>query len=466
MTTISDILHLANSSVQVNRKALEVVGNNISNVNTPGYTRQRLVVEPQTVVGPWGNAMVGVKGDDIERVYNNFLDQQAALQKQRYGFLEGRQNVAKQIEATYDELEGRGISTALGEFFTSFSGMAGDADSLAERQNVVQTAQTLTNHINSTYTSLKNLSSDLNMDIEADVSEANTLLSEIADLNDRIVQSGGMESGNVSELLDQRELKARELAEIIPSNTYVDRKGNLNVLWKGHTLVDGVNSAEFSTIPGAAYGLQLNYGNSIPIDVTDQMAQDSGGKLAGLLYAREVDIANAMSDLDEFAYTLAQKVNELHSSGFALDGSTGRNFFDEITTVEGAAGQLALNQEIVDDPGLIAASEELSGLPGDNRIALAISDMQTDESIFGNATFGEEFSLMMGRISREINSLDKDVDLQEMVMLQSENFRQSVSGVSLDEEMVSLIQWQRAFEASAKMISTVDNMMATILELK
>mgnify|MGYP001382847059 CR=1 FL=1 len=466
MTTINDILHLANSSVQVNRKALEVVGNNISNVNTPGYTRQRLVVEPQTVVGAWGNAYVGVKGENVERVYNNFLDQQAALQKQRYGFLEGRQNVAKQIEATYDELEGRGISTALGEFFTSFSGLAGDADSLAERQNVVQKSQVLVNHINATYNSLKNLTSDLNMDIEADVGEANTLLSEIADLNDRIIQAGGMENGDVAQLLDQRELKARELAEIIPSNTYIDRKGNLNVLWKGHTLVDGVNAAEFSTIPGSAYGLQLTYGNSIPLDVTDQMAQDSGGKLAGLLYAREVDIANAMSDLDNFAYTLAQQINGLHSTGYALDGSTGRNFFNAITTVEGAAGQLSINQEIVDDPSLIAAAQDSAGLPGDNRIALAISDMQADQSTFGNATFGEEFSLMMGRISREINSLDKDVELQEMVMLQSENFRQSVSGVSLDEEMVSLIQWQRAFEASAKMISAVDSMMATILELK
>ncbi len=466
MPTINDILHLANNSVQVSQQGLQITGNNISNVNTPGYSRQRLIVEPQTSSGPWGQIFAGVETSGIQRVYDSFLDQQAAMNMQRQGYLEGRYSVSKQVESVFDELEGRGISSAMSEFFSSFSALASDPDSSAQRQNVVHKSQVLANHVSTTYQSLERLRSDMNMDISATVSNANSLLQEIADLNAQIIAVGGAEVGEASSLLDQREMRARELAEIMPTHTFTDQKGNLNVLWNGHSMVDGNQSSQLGLVSGQNFGVRLESPGGTVLDVTEELSQSTGGRLAGLVYARDVEITAAMADLDQFAFNLADSINTLHTTGFALDGSTGRNFFDAPAALEGAAGNLSINQELIDDPNLIAAAEELGSLPGDNRIALALSELQTDKSVFGDSSFGEYFSLMIGRISRDINSLENDLELQEMVTLQSENFRQSVSGVSIDEEMVSLIQWQRAFEASAKMVSTIDEMMQTILALK
>ncbi len=467
MASITDILNIARSGIQVQSKALRITGQNVSNVNTEGYSRQRVDIVSQVAAG--SSSGIGASVSEIHRVYDSFLEGQVNRNLSSYGFLEGRQLVASNLESVFPELGDDNINASLSDFFNAFRTLADNPSGVSERQVALNTAETLANRFNRAYNSLESIQSGLNTNIRENVSEANGLLRELADLNKKIAtvnDPSGESSG--AELRDRRDGVVRQLSEMLPISTFTDGDGHVNVMLDRQVLVQGVQAGTLTATNDPLARVEMTGVGGVSRDITQYLAEDSEdrGRIAGMLAERDVHIEDTKSRLDQLAFTLAEQVNTLHSAAFGLDGGTGRNFFEPLAAVDGAAGRIRVSQELLDNPERLALAQDPLSLDGDNRAAMAIADLESDDATMGSAGFHDYFAETIGEISGRLSGLNADMEYQGMVVDQSEAFRASVSGVSIDEEMVSLIQFQRAFEASAKMLSTVDEMLSTVLQIK
>jgi flagellar hook-associated protein 1 FlgK len=228
----------------------------------------------------------------------------------------------------------------------------------------------------------------------------------------------------------------------------------------GQALVEGTHTYKLST-QANAFGHQDvtwldNSGNTVII--TNNISK---GKLKGWLDARDVDIENSLNKLDTLAQNLMTEVNSLHATGYGLDGSTGNDFFTGAALATG----IQVNQLIANDTNLIAAAEGIDK-PGDNGNAIAIANLQEALTMNGTtATFGAYYDSMVSDAGLAVQQATSYYDHQSQMVLQVENYRESISGVSIDEEAVNLIKYQNAYQAAAKLITTADEMMETVLAM-
>ena len=191
------------------------------------------------------------------------------------------------------------------------------------------------------------------------------------------------------------------------------------------------------------------------------------GSLGGMLAARDGELQQAMSGLDTLAFELAQQVNTIHATGYGLDGLDGRILFENMGVVDGAAANLRLDAGIQGQPEFVAAALDLTTLPGDNRVALSLAALR--ESSFmgsGNQTAQEFLQTIRGGLGAGLQAAKRDYDLHSSRLTQLTMLRESVAGVSIDEEMIELTKAQRAFEAAAKVIKAGDELLETVLSLK
>jgi flagellar hook-associated protein 1 FlgK len=232
----------------------------------------------------------------------------------------------------------------------------------------------------------------------------------------------------------------------------------------GRPLVSGTTSWQLSTQVNAS-GLQDvvwldDAGN--PVMINNDI---SGGKLKGWLETRDVLIPDYLNRLDTLAQTLVTEVNNLHQTGFDLNGIAGEVFFDGT----GTAADIEVNANIVGDPSLIAASFDplpFPSAPGDNRNAVEIAKLQHQLLMNGNtATFNDYYSSLVRDVGNEVLKSDSYYTHQSEMAAQLDNYRESISGVSLDEEMINLIKFQNAYAAAAKLVTTADELMQTVLQM-
>jgi flagellar hook-associated protein 1 FlgK len=190
----------------------------------------------------------------------------------------------------------------------------------------------------------------------------------------------------------------------------------------------------------------------------------SGGELAGVLNVRDHDVVDMQNDLDEFAFHLASQINTVHSAGFGLDGQSGRPIFEVGTTVKGAAGTLRLSDDVAGQPDRLAAATSATALPGDGGQAMLLAAVaESPIGALDGLDPGEAYGRLVGRVGQRKQSAATDVDTRSAMASQIETMKQSVSGVSLDEEMVSMTQFQRAFEAASRVFSTADQLLEDLI---
>ena len=460
---ISDILHIARSGLMVAQTGQRVTGHNITNANTPGFSRQRV-----TVSALGGNGYlpgIGVSVANIHRVHDRFLENQANLHRGVNGFLDGQYLVAQQLETVLNEVGNTGINNAMNEFFNAFRELTNNSSDMAVRQLVALRGEQLSDRISTAFTNFEAMQDDLNLDVESVVDEANGLIQEIAKMNGEISTyedvTGRTEA---SDLLDQRDELVRQLHALVDITTFTDDNGSINVMLANHSIVEGVSAGSLGVLVGPMYRIEMTTVGQQAHDITDDLTHTNGrGKLSGILYERDVTIEDLKGGLDLLAYNLVDRINSIHLNAFGLDGNSGRAFFTPIAAIDGAAKLLEMNQDIIDNPDWIAAALDGASAHGDNRAAVAIADLQSDRTTLGTVTYQEHYNDMVGSVSAHLTRINGERDFQQSVMDQSEAYRESVSGVSIDEEMVSMIQYQRAFEASARMITTADEMLQTVI---
>lgn len=459
-------IEIGRRALAAQQRGLETTGHNIANANTRGYSRQEAVLattSPFAYPGMGaGQLGTGVVVQSLRRVREEFLDAQFRSEAKALGRWEVRRDTLEKLEAMINEPTDEGLSKLLDRFFAAWEELANNNPAgEAARATVRQEGIALAEAFNHLAAQLNDLAADLSASIEIRVGEVNSLARQIRDLNAQIVKA---EAGNMAanDLRDRRDLLLDELARVVPLQVEEDRFGAVSLVVGDHTLLSGFQVNE----------LTYNKGSG-EVTWPDGAAYQSGpqpyGSLQGLLEARDVLVPKYRARLDALAAGLAQAVNDQHKLGYDLDGNTGQPFFEEVSGGINA-GNIRVSTAILEDTRRIAAA--LSGgasgstppPSGDGANALKIGQIKnTLQPGLGNVTLGDYYNALVAELGVEGQEAARMVDNQELLTGQLDNRRQSVSGVSLDEEMTNMIRFQQAYTAAARVITAVDEMLETLI---
>jgi flagellar hook-associated protein 1 FlgK len=302
----------------------------------------------------------------------------------------------------------------------------------------------------------------LDRQIGQTITDVNRLTSQIADLNTKIAdaESSGQQA---NDLRDQRGVALANLGELIEISSIEDATGRLTVsAGRGQVLVDKERTYQLVGVANLSNNGLLDVQYDAGAGPTTSLAPViQSGRLKGLLDVRDQIIPSLRASLDTLASEVVTQVNQQHRLGFGLDGSTNQDFFAPTGTT---ASTMAVSLTNIRQ---IAASSTAAGVPGNNANALALADLRnTAFAPFGNATFQEYYSTIAGDFGSTAQSIEGNLKAQQILHDQLTSQRASVSGVSMDEELANLLQYQRTFEAASRMIVIADEMFQTILSIK
>mgnify|MGYP000120552709 FL=1 len=455
-------IEIAKKALFANQMAQQTVSHNIANANTPGYSRQRVMLESTyTAYGFGANYQMGtgVKVSDINRIRDEFTDRQYRNENSALGQWDIQSSILKQVEAVFNEPSDIGISSVLNEFWKGLETLSKDPSSPEARETVKERAITLANTINHAFTQLNDIINDINYRISVQVNNINSIANQIAQLNLQIQQTqiGG---ASAADLMDKRDLLLDELSNLVQFESYVDENGLFTVNVGGAILVKGTESATMEFDNSVADGKITWKEYSSEVRVLK-------GELKGLLDLRDNKIKSYIDKLDIFTKRFAKEFNEIHRQGYNLYGQKDINFFH----YESKSGELKVNPVIVEDPAKIAAAEDKDGLPGDNRIALELANLRykileedptLNDGIKG-ITIDEFYGALISKIGVDSQEATRAADSQAFMVSQLDERRQMTSSVSLDEEMTKMIQYLHGFNAASRMVTTVDEMLNTIV---
>jgi len=457
MAGLFDGLEMGKRALSTHQLWLNTIGHNISNVNTPGYTRQRVAISTTPPLEmPIGQVGTGVKADEIRSIRDLFLNQQYRQENKTLGQWTAMEKTLSQVEALFSEPNSDPLGDLLDKFWASWSDLANNPESVAARTALKEQTNLLTSGLHRIYNHLTDLRQSVDNDAALLVQKVNDLSSELASLNQQIARSelGGQ---NANDLRDRRDYLIDQLSEYVDVNVVEQKNNTVTVMVGALTIVDGTSSFMLST---QKKGAGLIASSEIVWAGTTKPIKNLNGQLKGLVDTRDNVIPKYLEYLDNIAESLITGVNALHQTGYGLDGSTGLNFFDPLNT---SAASIQLNAMIDLDINRIAASKD--GEVGDNVNALAIADLKNSPQMMrGTASINEFYNSMIGELGVETGKAKNLKTNYELLTEQVENARQSVQGVSLDEEMAQMIKYQHAFDAAARVITTMDQALETVIQ--
>lgn len=459
---LSDVLNAARDAMAAQTFGITVTGQNVSNVNTPGYVRRQALLETRDM-GP--NSFGGVQAAGIKRVADRFVDQRHLALTGQSGEASTRDQLLGQAEALFNDFEGTGLGTSINALFSSFSALAASPTDLTTRSTVLQNAQTFSEQVRTASTQLQNFRTDLFSQARELTGQVNAKLDTVAELSGRINQAHAT-GEEAADLEDKRDATLVELGGLVEIHTYTDGNGQLVVQGPGVTLMQGDIARHLSIDIGDDGKLKVlaNNVNGPSSSGNDITAHLSAGQLSGVLTVRDHDVVDMQSDLDAFAFNVAGQINSVHAAGFGLDGTGGRALFTLSGTQAGAAASLNLNAALKDHPELLGASSSPGEVPGNATQATALAKLgSTPIAALGDLDPGQAYARIVGSVGQRKADAAATLDTREAMTSQVEAMRQSISGVSLDEEMVSLSKFQRAFQAASRVFTTADQMLEELL---
>jgi flagellar hook-associated protein 1 FlgK len=467
---VSDLLSIlsqASSSLAAHREAVATAGQNIANVNTPGYSRQTVNLEALTPTELITNAFVGrgVGVGSITQARDQFLERQIPNATASKGWSETSSAALAGVSALDPDAAG-GLSTAMSNFYSSLRALAQNPADSSLRQAAVGATTALAQSFNRTSSALEDARSGLDAQIDSTVQEVNTDATGLANLNAQI-RAASANGAQPNDLLDARQKLQDRLTELTGATPVTNARGDISMALPGGTaLVNEDHAAQLSTLPdpnnSGHLSLQIvRSDGSGPVALPVSAA---GGVLGGAIDARDNSIGAASSGLDTLAFDFANAANAVQSAGFALDGTTGHPLFTVGATAAGAAAQIAVDPNLAANPGLLAAASTAAGLSGDNTNMLALVATERT-ALSGGADPATTFGNLVSQFGAASRTSQAVADQDGALLDHLTQLRQSTSGVSLDEEMVNLTSAQRAFEAVSKVITTTDSMLSTLMNL-
>ena len=456
-------VEIARRALSAQQRAVDITGHNIANANTKGYSRQVAslkATDGYTLAGfdrPTAAGLIGTGVDlnSIERMRDGFVDLQIRKESLAQGRWEARQKALEQVELIVAEPSESGLRAALDGFWQSLEDLAQTPESDAARSVVRQQAVALTDLFRSTYGQLDELRSSVDQDIRTKVGEINVLASQVAALNVQITKAESM-GNQANDLKDQRDLAINKLSKMVNLTVGAGPMGTVSLSIQGATLVELGTFRAMRAEPDAANNGMVR----ITWETSGADVGLTGGELKGLLEIRDGDLGRYMADLNTLASGLATEINTVHRAGYGLDGLSNRDFFaanDGSATVD--ARNIAVSPGVAANPQWIAAAS-VANAPGDGSNALKMA-AKLDEKVLSSNTIGlrDFYGSLISSIGVDANQASDMARNQTTLVDHLEQLGQSVSGVSLDEEMTNLIRYQQGYQAAARVMNTMDEML-------
>jgi len=454
-------LNTALSGLRAAQTMLDTASHNIANASTPGYSRQRaqLVAAPPFSLpafnrtGLPGQVGTGVAISSISRIRDIYLDQQINQQAALGGYWGARSDTMSGVEAAFPEPSGSGMGAEMSAFWSSWEDLAADPSSSAARTAVLTQAQSLAARFNRDAGQLASQVSGADGQVRGTISSINDLATRIASLNTQI--QGIVVSGDhPNDLQDQRDGLIQQLNDLVPTQTVVEKDGTVQVMIGGTALVDHDKTRTITAVDDAS-------GHAVPTWSTGDVVDVGGGKLRAYVEARDTTLAGYQASMNTLAKQIADAVNAAHQSGVDQNGNPGLALYTY--TAGNEAASLAINPAIGTNASLVVVAAT-AGAPGDTSIAAKIADLRTS-SIFGTGaqTPADAYASLIGQIGSDSKQASEMSGNQDLVLQQLSNRRESISGVSLDEEATDVMRFQHAYDASAKVISVINEMLDTLI---
>ena len=459
--------------MQAQMTGVEVAGQNLANVNTTGYSRQVVNIQtsPDLATGI-GSEGTGAEAAGIQQIVSSLLNTQIQSQQSTGGYWNAQQSALQSAQTNLDEfLNGTGsssstststdgttssgLSSQLSGLFSSFQSLAASPTSPTAQQAVVNQAQNLASTFNQVDSQLKSVGDSLNTSLTSDVGSANKLLSDIAGLNSEISYAQ-FTGGTANDLLDSREQDLENLSKLVSVQTSTGTNGAVDVNIGGQTLVSGNQVLDTLQTYDAGNGRSLvqTATGGVPLTL-------SGGSIQGTIDARDGALATMQSSINTLASTLISQVNTIHSGGYSTTGTTGTNFFSGT-----GSNNITVNQSLVNNPALVQSSGSATAA-GDNSVALQLAQLgSAAQAGLNGQTFSNSYDETVAGLGDALQTANDNVTNQTSVATMLQTQRSSVSGVSVDEEMTNLMGFQRAYEASAQLVTTINTMMGDTLAMK
>jgi flagellar hook-associated protein 1 FlgK len=443
-----DGLNVGLSALYAQRRSIDVTGQNIANVNTPGYSRQR--VDTVADAGPSTPALFsradgtgrGVRSVDVTRTRDQFLESRAHQEHAASSYLTQIQTIMGRIELSFAEPSDTGIGAQLADFWAGWDDVSLNPSDPAARSQLLERATTLASSFQQLDSALAGLGASSVEQLDATVAEVNSTAERIADLNGtiRTAVASGL---SPNDLMDQRDLLVLQLSEQVGATARPGADGSLDVYIGSMAIVRS------STVEA----LKVDSAGDPPVVrvawADDGLTAAVGGRAKGLIETQNVIIPAQRAAIDTVAQRLISDVNALHATGFDGNGAPGLDFFQ----VSGQ-GMIVVNPAIAGDPSLVAASSAPGVLDGSIARKMAA---QNGPDV--------DYRRVVVQLGVESQTITRRHAMQATITGQLDAERESISGVNIDEEMTNLVAFQHAYSAAARFVTTVDEMLETLIRM-
>jgi flagellar hook-associated protein 1 FlgK len=545
------LFDIGRSGVYANQKALRVASNNIANVNTPGYSRQDVIMEIANPVQLHGEFLGrGVGEVNIRRHFDSFTFLQIIGQSASYGKSFSLDRGLSHIEQIFNEVQELGLLNTMEDYFNTWQEVATNPEGVAQRSTLLMKAEAFVNVVKQMESDIKNTLKFVNDEIGDSINQINVLTQNIATLNEKIieVEAGGAETAHV--FRDQREQIMKELAELVDYDWYESSDGTVTIVAGRGSIVAGVESFQLST------AMNLEGDREIFKSGVNLTSFFQSGQIGGYIALRNDIKTNTLYSLRKLVASITKETNVLHYDyGYDLDGNTNNNFFSPLqvltldTTSGGTSsasisaaipvatrnnvtldeydlvfidasnfelrnhqtgavvvpqgtythtapgpttftyngiqvtinGTTAANDSFFISPienavenfsvaltegRQVAAAQSAATVPGDNTNALDIVDMYGSPiSNLNDVTYEDYYAEIVSTVGSLSHAASDSLEFEGNLLFELQNRRESISGVSLDEEAANIIRYQRAFEAGARIIKLTDELLEIIINI-
>ena len=448
------VLAGAARALSAQRTGMEVVGQNIANANTPGYRRR--VVDFAAVAPERPNsAGRGVEVVQIRAERDQLLDNRLYRERPALARESAIGDALGVVETALGD-PGHSLDADLARFFDAFARLAEEPTGSTARQTVLIEGGQLAAAFRDMADHLASNRRDADTALRSTVTQVNALATRIATINRSL---GPTATGQSLTLIDEQSEAVRELSELVDISVLDREDGGVDVYCgAGRPLVvDGV-ARQITATPTGPSGLVVlsSHGATVTSEIT-------GGRVGGLLYVRDTLVPAYEARLDELAYAVVTQVNTLHDAGFDVTGTDAGLFFTTLASQTGAAAAVAVDPTLAADSRLVAAASV--AVAGDNQTARAIAGLRDARVLDGNqATMSDAWAQLVFTVGADVQSAEQEQRTRQGVVTQIETLQDAVSGVSLDEETLLLLRFQRAYEATARFFQAIDETLDVLMQ--
>lgn len=495
-------IYTAQRALAVNQAAIDVINSNIANMNTKGYSKQRIEISQLSSASRYANPLdmaqenMGAIVDAVTRNRDVFLDNTFRQATTDVNYYKEYSDIAVQLENVVDELGDTGLNKALNDFYNGLSQLAANPNDYVIRSNLVQNAVVLAEKFNDMYSDLQtartNLVGDINNPSTLNESklyltaeDLNDKLNAVADLNHKINLSSS-QGITPNSLLDKRDLLLDEISEYLPVNIKNESNNTTTISLGNVQLVSGGKRKGFFTVQmgdsnnPSILRIKNEAGSILSNNVYSSV---TSGKIGAILHAGGSDsdkltINGQITSLNTLAVEFTTAINDVQTNGKYIDGNTSPhelsnnnpvNFFvDSDSSGIITAGNIAVDADILNDPYRIAAADLLADFDetGNGANALLMSQIR-DMNItgLGSTSTSQYLVNLTGQLGIKSRNIQSNYEVKDNVLQYINQKRESVIGVNLDEELTDLIRFQKAYEASAKVLSAITKNLSIIMNM-